>query len=61
MRHSLGRDKGSTFFLWVPCEEQLHMDGEISDEETTQHVPLVTRARSVLLVDDNAVNQLVIK
>jgi signal transduction histidine kinase/ActR/RegA family two-component response regulator len=58
---SLGHNKGSAFFFWVPCEEQTDIDSEASEEEIVDIDSLTASASSVLLVDDNAVNQLVIK
>ncbi len=49
------------FFFWIPCEVQVDGDSEASEEELIDIGRLATNSPSVLLVDDNSVNQLVIK
>lgn len=52
---------GSTFFFWIPCEAQVYGESEASEEELIEIGRLATNTPSILLVDDNSVNQLVIK
>lgn len=56
---SLGTGKGSTFAFWVP-----YQDLENNDALKEDLVPFhrsTSNSRNILLVEDNAVNQLVIK
>jgi CheY-like chemotaxis protein len=56
---SLGVDKGSTFSFWFPYQD-LEDNDMLKEERAVLNWP-TSNARNILLVEDNAVNQLVIK
>lgn len=56
---SLGVDKGSTFSFWFPYQD-LEDNDMLKEERVVLNWP-TSNARNILLVEDNAVNQLVIK
>jgi hypothetical protein len=60
MATSTGPNEGSSFSFWVPLREDIFSEEEVQIEEEVRGVS-PGRSLSVLLVDDNAVNQLVIK